>query len=175
MCLSLHINSPNVHNVYHFLSNIILAVILWLCNVLFLAVTRKLHIKYLVKSSLPAMFCIREGIDGGKRKQRHLLKSASNGLVGASEFNGFRSLDDKPVSHHALYTVFHMYVCTIVFMPRSLNFIIFNLNISLFFVFIANVRIYDCEMNYIIKKMRIRLDFIKKPLMNHIFTLPRYD
>lgn len=108
--ISQHINFHNVtHNVYHFPSNTVLAVILCLCNVLFLAVTRKLHIKYLVKSSLPAMFCIREGIDGGKRKQRHLLKSASYGLVGASEFNGFRSLDDKPVSSCPLHCL--SYVC----------------------------------------------------------------
>ncbi|CAL1675642.1 unnamed protein product [Lasius platythorax] len=54
------------------------------------------------------MFCIREGIDGGKRKQRHLLKSASYGLVGASEFNGFRSCWTTNRFHHALYTVFHI-------------------------------------------------------------------
>lgn len=121
-CINSH-SVTHVHNVYNFPLNTVLAIILWLCNMLFLVVTRKLHIKYLVKSSLPVMFCIKEGIDGGKRKQRHLLKSASNGLVGASEFNGFRSFD-KPVSscsldclicicmHYCFYTIFKLLYST---------------------------------------------------------------
>lgn len=68
-----------------------------MCNVLFFTVIGKLYIKYLVKDPLPAMLCIMEGIDGGKRKQRYLLKGTSSGLVGASEFNGFRPLVGKPV------------------------------------------------------------------------------
>jgi hypothetical protein len=70
---ALILTTSRVHNVYHFLSNS-----RGYYDVPFSTMTGKLHVKCPVKDPLPAMFCIGEDIDGGRRKQWHLLKSTSS-------------------------------------------------------------------------------------------------